>query len=621
MASSSSPASGATSPAPSHPPLFGNPAEAGWIVQKYGGTSVGKFLDAITGNIIPSYLNQNRVVVVCSARSGTTKSNGTTNLLLKAAAEARAPAPVPFTPGTPRDNTAAGGSLSRNPSGFFGGSNQFASSSTPPSVAFQRQPSLPGHLRQPGTSRSGSPSPFVALSSCNSLASSVSSLPETPAAPVEASFHATVDQIKSDHFAAAREAIKDEELLEELLYEIERDCEGLRGFLFAAQIIDEISERSKDSIIGIGERLSCKIVAAALRDKGVDSELVSFENIVQATLSGEDGDDLEDEVEPGEEFNLGQDFYDRVARKMGERLKECGSRVPVVTGYFGVVPGSLLKQVGRGYTDLCAALCAVGLEATELQIWKEVDGIFSADPRKVPTARLIPIITPDEAAELTYYGSEVIHPFTMEQVIRASIPIRIKNVENPLGGGTVIYPQSDTPVLDPESGELAVNQRPVKRFPQHLPTAVTIKDEIVIINIHSNRKTLSHGFLAKIFGTLDRFGVIVDLISTSEVHVSMAIHASLVRKEIEKMVKELKKIGTVTVLTDMVILSLVGRLQNMVGISGRMFTTLAEGSINIEMISQGASEINISCVIEGKDAIKALNLVHRSCLSIPPAAV
>lgn len=397
------------------------------------------------------------------------------------------------------------------------------------------------------------------------------------------------------------------------------------------QIIDEISERSKDSIIGIGERLSCKIVAAALRDKGVDSELVSFEHIVQASLARNDGDDgddqAEDEIEPGEEFNLGQDFYDRVARKMGERLRECGSRVPVVTGYFGVVPGSLLKQVGRGYTDLCAALCAVGLEAAELQIWKEVDGIFSADPRKVPTARLIPIITPDEAAELTYYGSEVIHPFTMEQVIRAAIPIRIKNVENPNGGGTVIYPQSDTPLVaqdgtaSEQAAALSAYQRPVKRFPEHLPTAVTIKDEIVIINIHSNRKTLSHGFLAKIFGTLDRFGVIVDLISTSEVHVSMAIHATLVRKEIDKMVKELKKIGTVTVLRDMVILSLVGRLQNMVGISGRMFTTLAEGHINIEMISQGASEINISCVIEGKDAIKALNLVHRSCLSIPPAAI
>lgn len=214
-----------------------------------------------------------------------------------------------------------------------------------------------------------------------------------------------------------------------------------------------------------------------------------------------------------------------------------------MVGYFGVVPGSLLKQVGRGYTDLCAALCAVGLAAAELQIWKEVDGIFSADPRKVPTARLIPSITPDEAAELTYYGSEVIHPFTMEQVIRAEIPIRIKNVENPGGGGTVIYPQSDSPVASVDGIE---QLRPVKRFPQHLPTAVTIKDSIVIINIHSNRKTISHGFLARIFGTLDKFGVIVDLISTSEVHVSMAIHASLMRRDIDKMVKELRKSGTVS---------------------------------------------------------------------------
>jgi aspartate kinase len=96
--------------------------------------------------------------------------------------------------------------------------------------------------------------------------------------------------------------------------------------------------------------------------------------------------------------------------------------VPVVTGFFGPVPGSLLRQVGRGYTDLLAALLAVGLGAEELQIWKEVDGIFTADPRKVPTARLIPSISPDEAAELTYYGSEVVHPFTMEQVSPTSAP-------------------------------------------------------------------------------------------------------------------------------------------------------------------------------------------------------
>jgi aspartate kinase len=198
----------------------------------------------------------------------------------------------------------------------------------------------------------------------------------------------------------------------------------------------------------------------------------------------------------------------------------------VITGYFGVVPGSLLSQIGRGYTDLCAALCAVGVQASELQVWKEVDGIFTADPRKVPTARLVPIITPDEAAELTYYGSEVIHPFTMEQVIRAKIPIRIKNVENPTGEGTIIYPAQSEDMEEGASGSSApgVGNKDVNEVVKiidsiKMPTAVTIKDEIIVINIHSNRKTISHGFLARIFGTLDKTGVVVDLISTSEVHV------------------------------------------------------------------------------------------------------
>ena len=152
-------------------------------------------------------------------------------------------------------------------------------------------------------------------------------------------------------------------------------------------------------------------------------------------------------------------------------------------------------------------------------MWKEVDGIFTADPRKVPSARLLPVITPDEAAELTYYGSEVIHPFTMEQVIRARIPIRIKNVENPGGSGTIIHPDEGFPqgLYSRQSNDEERGKEDGK-----MPTAVTIKDSIIVLNIHSNRKTISHGFLARIFGTLDKAGVVVDLISTSEVHVSLS---------------------------------------------------------------------------------------------------
>lgn len=224
----------------------------------------------------------------------------------------------------------------------------------------------------------------------------------------------------------------------------------------------------------------------------------------------------------------------------------------MLPGFFGVVPGSLLAQVGRGYTDLCAALCAVGLSAAELQVWKEVDGIFTADPRKVPTARLLSMITPEEAAELTYYGSEVIHPFTMEQVIRASIPIRIKNVENPSGGGTIIFP--DPPATSPErtpdaseDGHSTSRARTPSLQDQvrRGPTAVTIKDNILVLSIRSNRKTISHGFFARIFGTLDRHGIIVDLISTSEVHVSMAINGTIRNHVLDRITKELKVVGEV----------------------------------------------------------------------------
>ncbi|KAI0646543.1 aspartate kinase [Trametes meyenii] len=556
---------------------------AKWLVQKYGGTSVGKFAAKIAEDIIPEYLDQHKVAIVCSARSGSTKALGTTNLLLKAASEA----------------------LQRTAS----------SSDTPGTVS-------PSGMLTRYNYQSPFTSPGKSSPTAGAVSSSFTMSPINAATPA---FSSTVDVIRSEHFNAAKATIRNLDILQELEAEIDKDCEGLRSFLFATQVIDEISPRSRDSIIGFGERLGCKLITAILRDRNIDAEFVSLENVVPLS----EGDNFSDSE------TLGQDFYDRVADVVAERIKQCGNRVPVVTGFFGPVPGSLLRQVGRGYTDLLAALLAAGLGASELQIWKEVDGIFTADPRKVPTARLIPIITPEEAAELTYYGSEVVHPFTMDQVIRRKIPIRIKNVENPKGGGTVIHPDPDLDVV-PNGADSAFppvipTSSAAKAFlplaspyldkQSHLrqPTAVTIKEHIVVLNVNSNRKNVSHGFLATIFGTLDKYGVVVDLISTSEVYVSMAIEENIGAKVLDRVVRELKKSGTVTVSRDMAILSLVGKsMRNMIGISGRMFTTLGQGNVNIEMISQGANEINISCVIDGRDAVKALNLIHQSCLQIKP---
>lgn len=396
--------------------------------------------------------------------------------------------------------------------------------------------------------------------------------------------------------------------------------------LESAQHLEEVSVRVEDKIVSKGEKLSCLYMAAMLRDQGVPAQYVDLADILKPTppAAGKTG------LDPA--------WYGRVAQLLAEEVHKCGAAVPVLTGYFGTVPGGLLYAIGRGYTDLCAALVAVGVGAAELQIWKEVDGIFTADPRKVPTARLLASVTPSEASELTFYGSEVIHPFTMQQVIRARIPIRIKNVMNPRGAGTLILPDEvdelsnklplhssklfRTKSVQSMAGVGAAAAAPMQR-PKR-PTAVTIKHHIIILNVHSNKRTRAHGFLMNIFDTLDKWHLSVDLISSSEVHVSMALHSEsamlsgggaeelqIQNADLEGALRDLKQYGEVDLAPNMAIVSLVGKqLKNMVGISGRLFSTLGENNINIEMISQGASEINISCVIDEREADRALNVVH-----------
>jgi aspartate kinase len=405
---------------------------------------------------------------------------------------------------------------------------------------------------------------------------------------------AIVTALSADHILAGESLIRNAELLGGYKASVEAECNRALSFLSAAQVLDEISPKTRDIIIGTGEKLSCLFMTALLQDRGVDAEYVNLENIIHPASTS---------------AAVTQGFYDDVATAVAERVAECGDRIPVVTGFFGTVPGSLLATIGRGYTDLCAALLAVGIGAKELQVWKEVDGIFTADPRKVPQAALIPMITPEETAELTYWGAEVIHPFTMEQVIAAKIPIRVKNVMNPLGPGTVIFPE--------HRGESSVDGVPAT--PNGLkpsakrPTAVTTKSDITIINVHSNRKNVSHGFLAGIFTTLDSRRLAVDLISTSEVHVSMALHVDTPARQAAVMVavKELERWGRVDMARGMAIVAVVGRhMKRMVGVAGKMFQTLADAEVNIEMISQGANEINISCVVKERDALKAMTILH-----------
>lgn len=496
-----------------------------WIVQKFGGTSIGKFADQIVNDIIKVYSQDygNNVAVVCSARSSYTKAEGTTSRLLVA---------------------------------------------------------------------------------CE-LASNNNS-----------EYKNVLDLVERDHIINAKESIKDQKIQDRLVEDTKRELAVVRKYLDASQILGEVSSRTLDMVMSLGEKLSCLFMTALCNDNGVLAKYVDMSFVIPSDYECKDG-------------TLDNSFYTFLVQAFREKLSpivaevEKGTKiVPVITGFFGIVPMGLLNGVGRGYTDLCAALIAVGLNADELQVWKEVDGIFTADPRKVPQARLLDTVTPDEAAELTYYGSEVIHPFTMEQVIRTHIPIRIKNVQNPQGNGTIIYPNDQA-----KKGESTPPHPPVTLSSSFFEskkrgaTAITTKSDIVVVNIHSNKKTLSHGFLAQIFSTLDKHRLVVDLISTSEVHVSMALPVpdSDSQKALRSAVEELKRLGSVDVIKKMAIVSLVGtQMKQFIGIAGTMFTTLAEQNINIEMISQGANEINISCVIDESNSVRALQSIHSKLLDAQP---
>jgi aspartate kinase len=326
-------------------------------------------------------------------------------------------------------------------------------------------------------------------------------------------------------------------------------------------------------IISTGEKLSALIFTGLLNSTGIDADYVNLETLIDKPFTA-----------------ANHEFYAHMRAELKKRIELCGHRVPVLTGYFGFVPGGIIQSIGRGYTDLTAALAAASVGARELQIWKEVDGIFSADPRKVEDAHVLKSITPEEAAELTYFGSEVIHPFTMEQVIRADIPIRIKNTLNPAVPGTIVDPNL------------------VDKGPSRPATAVTAKRNITVININSNRMLMAYGFMARVFKVFEKYGIIIDLIATSEVSVSMTIDSDT---NLDRTVADLQELGEVTVRRDLAILSLVGRGQkHCMGLSGQMFSELGREKINIEMISQGASEINISCVIQDEHADRALRVIH-----------
>jgi aspartate kinase len=232
-----------------------------------------------------------------------------------------------------------------------------------------------------------------------------------------------------------------------------------------------------------------------------------------------------------------------VIQRINQVIHECGNQIPILSGKKKRNKrrrsiNFVFIEFSCGGINICASLAAVGLSAQELQLWKSIDGLYTVDPKLVKSARLISIMSPEEAAEMS---KKVIHPYMMEQLVLADLPIRIKNAENPLSPGTLILPEKQqkcnlgyaTPPLTPGTN-------------YHLdeyPTVVSVKRNLSVLRVHSNKNFRSHEFLARLFGILDQYHIPVDLNSTSETHVCLTLPSEYPLDK--KALVELGKLGKV----------------------------------------------------------------------------
>ena len=352
---------------------------------------------------------------------------------------------------------------------------------------------------------------------------------------------------------------------------LDGDFAELSGLLRNTQQSKQLNDAVLDAFQSFGEKISSKIFAAHLNKAGIMSQAFNSWELGLLT-SGDFGN-----AEPLKAS------YAAIKKKVSGL-----NILPVITGFIGRAEKGETTTLGRGGSDYTAAIFGAAAGAEEIQIWTDVDGIMSADPKVVPGAKTIKNLSFDEASELAYFGARVIHPKTLLPAIDKNISVRVLNTFNPQHQGTTITKKS------------LHDDRIIK--------AIVCKKNITLINIKSSRMLGAYGFLARIFSIFAKYGKSVDAIATSEVAVSLTIDDN---EGVDKIVDELNEISSTTLATNKAIICVVGgRMEYEPGIAGRIFSTLGKEAINIEMISQGASQINMTFIVDGKDAEKSVNTLH-----------
>jgi aspartate kinase len=378
-----------------------------------------------------------------------------------------------------------------------------------------------------------------------------------------------VEQLRARHLAAARELAGAPESLDE---HIRAHFDELAAVVRALAVLREVSPRTLDVIAAIGELLSSRLVTAALIQAGLPAEWVDARHAIVTN------DDHTRAVPKLRETNA-------AIRASVQPLIESG-KVPVLGGFVGATPEGHTTTLGRGGSDYSGALIGAGLQAAEIQIWTDVDGMLTADPRVIEAPKLVPALSFDEAAELAYFGAKVLHPATILPAVERNIPVRILNSRRAAGEGTLITAQG-------ASNGAAL-------------TALACKRDVTVVDITSSRMLMAYGFLRQVFEVFEQFRTAVDVVTTSEVSVSVTVDD---RRHLDAIVEALKQYGEVSVEPEMALLCAVGdRLRNEPEIGARVIRVLEE--VPLRMISQAASRRNITVVMRQPDLPHAMQRLH-----------
>lgn len=389
--------------------------------------------------------------------------------------------------------------------------------------------------------------------------------------------------LETRHLDAVRELIGIQKQ-SSILAQVKFTFNELEDVLHGVFLVKERTPRTLDYIMSFGERLSAYIIAEAMKDQGIEAEFLDARQVVRT------------------DNNFG---YARIDfEKTNELIKNHfanRTQVQIITGFIGSSPSGETTTIGRSGSDYTAAIVAGALQVSDLEIWTDVDGMMTADPRKVKKAFTVKEMTYEEAMELSHFGAKVIFPATMQPAMVNRIPIWIKNTFNPTFEGTVISEKSNGKNL--------------------IIKGISSMDKISLLSVQGSGLVGVVGVSMRLFGTLAKENISVILISqaSSEHSICFAIESNktqqakaAIEKEFQYEIRS-KEMDTVKVEESLAIVAIVGEnMKHNPGTSGRMFNALGKSGININAIAQGSSELNISAVIHQQDIAKALNVLHEA---------